>query len=643
MKRRDFVRLSAATLAATYACRADSKPLPAAPDFSWLDARLQERVQQGYFDGMGLLLGRGEHVLHEAYFGNGGPHVALHVASTGKWPAAATIATLVDEGKLRWDDPVRKFLPQFADVKGDATLRQLLSHTAGYPDYQPEGRRRDDYQTLEEAVAHIVDLPAVTVPGEVFQYGGLGMQVAGRMAEIAGGQTFDAIFQARMARPLGMSRSGYFPVSTEPGFSPMLGGSLFTTVQDYGRFLMMIAQNGWYRDQRVISQRAITDMQADHVRGARIRRAEYVETSRQDLREDIYGLAQWREEVDRGGRPLLISSPGWAGAYSWFDKTCQVWGVVIAKANVDRAVAGGYSTFLGSSIYAPMARTAMDEAEGRATKGAAVSIQGAKLYCEESGAGEPVIFLHGHSFDRRQWQPQVKLLERRYRVIRYDLRGYGRSSQPEEGVDFLHAEDLRQLMDVLGIRRAHLVGLSLGGFVVTDFIALHPERALSATMAGGDLFDVPGPDEPWTADARAKRRTDIGAIRKTGIVPFKQQWLEGLISRSGTRRETLRQPLWRMIDEWQAWQPLHVEPRLLLGRSARRHLAAARPAMPVLIVRGDQEKGGFSITDLLPQAEVVILPDCGHVSNMEQPGLFSAALSQILGSSRRAGKNRSGS
>jgi serine-type D-Ala-D-Ala carboxypeptidase len=326
----------------------------------------------------------------------------------------------------------------------------------------------------------------------------------------------------------------------------------------------------------------------------------------------------------------LISSPGWAGAYSWLDKSSDVWGVVIAKANVDKAVADGYSTFLGSTIYAPMVRTALEEAADHVTKRATVSIDSARLYYEESGSGEPVIFLHGHSFDRRQWQPQVKAFERRYRVIRYDLRGYGRSSQPQEGKEFLHADDLRLFMDALGIQRAHLVGLSLGGFVVTDFIALHPDRALSATMAGGDLFDVPGPDEPWTAEALARRQAEIAELKKSGVAAFKRKWLEDLISHGGTKRETLRQPLWRMIDEWQAWQPLHVEPRLLLGRLAKRRLAAAKPRMPVLVVRGDQEKVGFEITELLPQAKLMIIPDCGHMSNMEQPGLFSAALSRFL-------------
>lgn len=631
MKRRDFICLGAAGLAAVGAGPASGKAPARAVDFSWLDARLRARVELGYFDGMGLVLGRGGRVLHQAYAGDGGPDVVLHVASTGKWAAAASIAALVDEGKLGWGDPVRKFLPAYTDVKGDATLRQLLSHTAGYPDYQPEGRRRDDYQTLAEAVAQIAALPAVAPPGARFQYGGLAMQVAGRMAEMAAGQPFDAIFQTRIARPLGMRGSGFSPVSAEPGFSPMLGGGMFTSAHDYARFLMMIAQRGLYRGKRVLSAGAVAAMQADQTRGAGVGPAEYVEAARQSAHRGVYGLGQWREEVDRRGRALLLSSPGWAGAYGWLDKAADLWGVVVAKANVEKAVADGYSTFMGSTIYAPMARAALAESADRATRRATVDIPGAGLYYEESGGGAPVIFLHGHSFDRRQWRPQVEAFERDYRVIRYDLRGYGRSSPPREGEDFLHARDLRAFMDALGIRRAHLVGLSLGGFVVTDFIALHPERALSATMAGGDLFDVPGPDTPWTAEALAARRAEIAALRRSGVTPFKQRWLEGLISGGGSGRERLRQPLWQMIDEWQAWQPLHVEPRLLLGRSARRMLAQAAPALPVLIVRGDRETADLAITEFLPQAKVAILRDCGHVSNMEQAAQFSSALRLHLG------------
>lgn len=609
-------------LLATRSARGAGTGKSASPDFAPIDQRLSDRVAAGLFDGMGLIIGRRETVLHEAYFGDGDPDRVLHVASCGKWTAAATIATVVDQGLLGWDDPARKYLPQLSDAKGDATLRQLLSHTAGYPDYQPADRRRDDYPTLDEAVRHIVDLPPNYLPGARFQYGGLAMQVAGRMAEIAAGRPFDAIFQSRIAKPLGMGRSGYSPVSREPGFNPMLGGSLFTTTRDYARFLMMISGEGLFEGRGILSPASILEMEGDQVKGARLEPMEFVEAARPDRRSDVYGLGQWREEVDATGRATLLSSPGWAGSYVWSDRATDLWGVVLAKANLERAKALGYSPFLGSTLYAPMARDAVQDAASPNVRRRRVG----DLYCEEAGHGNPVVFLHGHSFDRRQWDPQFHALSATHRVIRYDLRGYGRSADPIEGREFRHADDLVAVMDAMGVGKAHLVGLSLGGFVVTDFLALHPERVLTATMAGGDLFDTPGPSQPWTEADIARRRAEIAALREKGVIAFKRQWFEGLLASAGSRRDQIRMPLWKMIDEWRAWQPLHIEPRLLLGRDAPALLSRARPVAPVLILRGDRETANLAVTDLLPKARVQRLADCGHVSNLERPEAFTAAL-----------------
>lgn len=136
-------------------------------DFRWIDERLQERVKLGYFDGIGMMIGRGPRVLQSAHVGHAHAHRVLHVACTGKWVAVAVVAAVVDTDALDWDDPVVRFLLQFKGPMGQARLRQLLSHTAGYPDYQPEGRRRDDYPTLTEAVEHIQDSPPVRMAWEL--------------------------------------------------------------------------------------------------------------------------------------------------------------------------------------------------------------------------------------------------------------------------------------------------------------------------------------------------------------------------------------------------------------------------------------------------------------------------------------------
>ena len=93
-----------------------------------------------------------------------------------------------------------------------------------------------------------------------------------------------------------------------------------------------------------------------------------------------------------------------------------------------------------------------------------INVGNGSLYYEEAGQGEPIIFVHGHSLDHRMWDEQFLVFAKKYHVIRYDLRGYGISSSQTEDYQFMHVEDLVTLMDSLHIKKAHIVGLSLGGF-----------------------------------------------------------------------------------------------------------------------------------------------------------------------------------
>ena len=99
-------------------------------------------------------------------------------------------------------------------------------------------------------------------------------------------------------------------------------------------------------------------------------------------------------------------------------------------------------------------------------RSAYVGVDLGTLYYEECGEGQPVILVHGHSLDHRMWDGQFADLARDYRVIRYDLRGYGLSSPQTEDFQFTHVEDLVALMDSLHIEKAHVVGLSLGAISV---------------------------------------------------------------------------------------------------------------------------------------------------------------------------------
>ena len=100
---------------------------------------------------------------------------------------------------------------------------------------------------------------------------------------------------------------------------------------------------------------------------------------------------------------------------------------------------------------------------------------GAKIYYEVAGGGPPLVFVHGYALDRRMWDDQFEIFAPRYRVVRYDLRGFGRSGVPT-AAPFSNHDDLRRLFDVLGIERAHICGLSMGGGVTIDFALEYPDR-----------------------------------------------------------------------------------------------------------------------------------------------------------------------
>jgi len=327
--------------------------------FSALDREIRSWIDSGYYAGAAVKIIPKNQPVFEEYYGGYSDTTALHVASAGKWVAAAVIAVLADQGKLSWDDKVSRYIPEITDGKKEATLRQLFSHTAGYPDYQPEGKRRDDYPTLQEAVSQIAPLPADTLPGTRFKYGGLAMQVAGRMAEIATGKDWETLFRENIARLLGMEHSYFVPVSTEPGFNPMLGGGFRTCLKDYMNFLRMMADNGRFNGKQVLSAEVVAEIEADQVKTARVIQPEYVLKSKGNAHTAIYGLGVWREELDENGRATLISSPGWAGSYPFIDRKTGTYGFILAKIS-EKGLKEGFSGFYSSARLSVRARETLN-------------------------------------------------------------------------------------------------------------------------------------------------------------------------------------------------------------------------------------------------------------------------------------------
>lgn len=269
-------------------------------------------------------------------------------------------------------------------------------------------------------------------------------------------------------------------------------------------------------------------------------------------------------------------------------------------------------------------------------RGYYIGVQGGGMvYYEERGTGEPLILLHGHSLDRRMWDTQWRDFFAHYRTIRLDFRGYGLSSAMHEDLQTTHADDVLRLMDSLKIDRAHVVGLSMGAFVAGDLLAMHPERLLSCVLCSGGIRQSKGPSEPMDSAEISKRRNEIAALRERGIDSMKREWTEQLISGGGSQRESMRRPLRRMISQWTAWQPLHLEPRLFYAKEAWAALRSKAPvSVPLLVLRGETEGKTSRARELdyVVEGEQIILLDCGHMMNMEQPRQFNATVLSFLAS-----------
>lgn len=254
-----------------------------------------------------------------------------------------------------------------------------------------------------------------------------------------------------------------------------------------------------------------------------------------------------------------------------------------------------------------------------------------KIYYESYGQGTPLILLHGHTLDRRMWRQQIEAFSPYYRVITPDMRGYGLSSKLREDLHTTHVDDIITLMDSLHIDRAHVVGLSMGGFIASDMVAMYPERMLSCVLSSGNLRNMKGPSSPLDAEERAKQKSKIDDAALKGITRAKQEWTEQLITGGGSYAEQMRDELTSIISDWDAFQLTHYEPHLWYANEAKPHLEARKPSVPTLFLSGETEhKKRTSMMKFLPRSDFQVIPDCGHMSNLERPDIFNRIILDFL-------------
>ena len=246
------------------------------------------------------------------------------------------------------------------------------------------------------------------------------------------------------------------------------------------------------------------------------------------------------------------------------------------------------------------------------------------LWYEVSGTGEPVVLIHAFSVDRRMWAPQIAALEGRFRVVRYDLRGHGRSAAP--AAPYAPHEDLRAVLDAAGVERATLVGLSAGSTLAIDFAIAYPARVSRLVLASPGLSGhVPSPPLTWTRpvfEAAGKGDAE-GAAKLWAETPIMA--LRGDLTAAGTLRELVMSNVKLWTYRTNPAQPLAPAAIGRLGEIAA----------PTLVILGGQDLPHIAeIAGLLAKgirgARLVTVPGAGHIVNLDAREAFNRAVDEFL-------------
>ena len=265
----------------------------------------------------------------------------------------------------------------------------------------------------------------------------------------------------------------------------------------------------------------------------------------------------------------------------------------------------------------------------------ATATDGVKLYYEEAGSGTPLVFIHEFAGDYRSWEPQMRFFARYFRCVAYNARGFPPSEVLEDPERYSQAharDDAVALLDQLGFDRAHIVGLSMGGFAALHVGIAYPQRARSLVIAGCGYGAAPDKRQAFQAECEA------------AAASFEANWSDAAAKYAlGPTRVQLQNKDPRGWSEF-ARQLAEHSPK---GQAlTMRGVQKRRPSLwelvedmkridvPTLIVTGDEDDPCLEPALLMKRAiatsGLVVLPYSGHTINIEEPQAFNQALLEFL-------------
>lgn len=259
------------------------------------------------------------------------------------------------------------------------------------------------------------------------------------------------------------------------------------------------------------------------------------------------------------------------------------------------------------------------------------TINDVPFYYDLSGDGEPVVLVHAGICDSRMWDEQVPALAERFRVYRYDMRGYGRS--PLTDVAYAHTEDLQALLNHWQVDAAHLVGASKGGTVALDFTLAVPQRVRSLVMVGSTPsgFEFQGEDPPIWEELLAAFKA--GDIEKTAELDI-QLWVDGWQFRpAGSAPAPVREKVREMDKIALANEMKGIGQEKTAEAKAVNRLGELR--LPLMAIVGDSDdkevqRAARVLAEGVANGRYHIISNTAHLPNMEKPAEFNRLLLAFL-------------
>jgi len=261
---------------------------------------------------------------------------------------------------------------------------------------------------------------------------------------------------------------------------------------------------------------------------------------------------------------------------------------------------------------------------------------GIALHVEEAGSGTPILFIHEFGGNHASWEPQLRHFSRRHRCITYAARGYPPSDVPDEAARYSQAiavTDAVAVLDGLGIDRAHIVGLSMGGFATLHFGLTHPDRTLSLTVAGAGY----GAEKQHEDYFRGVSREVADKFETLGAPAFAPIYAEGA-SRVQFQAKDPRG--WREFADRLATHSSKGAALTMRGVQAMRPSlwdledGLKRMTVPTLVIVGDEDdhclQPGLFLKRTIPACGLSVFPKTGHTLNLEEPAMFNAVLAEFI-------------